>query len=1274
MDRKSSISQLDLLLLGRRGITSRISGVERTVRELTLARGGEGAADDGLVRPNLLLNSSFEFYNRNATYPNDWVAGGPVALAFGISGADGSTAISCGPGGYVTQEVAGSLTQPKSAVVLSVAAKSNNYGARVLLEVTHGPGVALGPVYRIDPDGNEVQTTEVPGDGEWYRFWRPALVNGGAVVFAQVGSDGSSTANLFLDAAKYEKEDGVTSFIEPSAFIGGDWGASVHLRNLSADNIIAGTLTVGGSSSNNPRISVKDGSDVEIVTIGDPNAGYYGIEVKEAAGIRVAGSGSIEVIGGGNVVLDNGSDLLVKSGGFISVTGGSVNVSGAGGINVSGGGSINVTGGGNVVVNGGLVNVIGSGAIRAGTSGAQRIDITAAGIAGYNNANQEQVRISSADGKMRVLGPGAVSVEGGGSLIAGTPGAARVELNSGGIFAYNAQNEETVGLSTADGTLTIDADALIVEGTAVFEAITVSGAVTILQDLTLGANVLFVDTSGQRVGINRAPDAQFDLDVNGSIRAGGYIVGKMALQLSDALLIAHYDGSTKAGDTTGDPTGHRGQPATITGTVTYAAAKFNKGIDTTNGYVSYASNGNISNSAGTVMLWLRPSAVTNERNIFTYGTPGTNGFLLRQNNGAVNLEWYTPTVSRSTSSVLVANNWTHLAVTWGGGTVRLYVNGALAIEEAGSFTAPASNATLVVGSRPGMPNFAGLIDDLAILGVAADAALIRAVYESNAPVFAETSNWAFRTANTLAWADEEGLWARSATGAEAFGVSGVNGKSWGNIGQNLDAGDVLIGNTTNYLFWDASAGTMAFRGNGAGLTSINGSNITTGSITADKLNVSSLSAISANIGNVTAGNITGVTITGSTVQAGGGKVRLDSAGITIGASQYTSYTFNETEALIWKRTSNYSTNVARIQGYWSTAYNWLDIRTPHTSTNGTGIDITADGSPYWSRIRMSGGDGGSILLQGSNIIVTGQSGFGSGKLIVEGSIGFVQGSNTVISQSGSLLSYPGPISIGTTGSNYWFNTSNWSTGGPTLLLNGADYTSIGFHDANSRVDAIIAGGGWIRIGTNVGWGAANIELSGGHTYISGSVTTPTNAAWTLGAGATAGIYTKHRLRVTSETWGNDSYSVVAAAPDNYTGHFWARGDGYLWANRSWAIPSDEVVKEDIQDLPNRRAEMKRVKFRKFKRKADGRSDIGVVAQELREVFPELITEVDAVPGHPAAGTQLAVDYNGLAIIQGKALQELDDDVDQLRRQMRQQIEQLEAKVAALEVQLGPKQK
>ena len=70
---KNSISQLDLVMLGRRGLTARLGSVEGQVKRLTTGAGGDSkSAETQDLRPNLFTNSSFEFFDRNSTKPQDW--------------------------------------------------------------------------------------------------------------------------------------------------------------------------------------------------------------------------------------------------------------------------------------------------------------------------------------------------------------------------------------------------------------------------------------------------------------------------------------------------------------------------------------------------------------------------------------------------------------------------------------------------------------------------------------------------------------------------------------------------------------------------------------------------------------------------------------------------------------------------------------------------------------------------------------------------------------------------------------------------------------------------------------------------------------------------------------------------------------------------------------------------------------------------------------------------------------------------------------------------
>ncbi len=61
------------------------------------------------------------------------------------------------------------------------------------------------------------------------------------------------------------------------------------------------------------------------------------------------------------------------------------------------------------------------------------------------------------------------------------------------------------------------------------------------------------------------------------------------------------------------------------------------------------------------------------------------------------------------------NAWTHLAAAYGGGSLRLYVNGTLASTLALSGSMPASASPLRIGGNAVWPEwFAGLVDEVRV--------------------------------------------------------------------------------------------------------------------------------------------------------------------------------------------------------------------------------------------------------------------------------------------------------------------------------------------------------------------------------------------------------------------------------------------------------------------------------------------------------------------------------------------------------------------------------
>jgi hypothetical protein len=248
----------------------------------------------------------------------------------------------------------------------------------------------------------------------------------------------------------------------------------------------------------------------------------------------------------------------------------------------------------------------------------------------------------------------------------------------------------------------------------------------------------------------------------------------------------------------------------------------------------YSSVGNIDRAIGTVMLWCNLSTSNFDgglRCIFRVDTTAGEISISADAGNVLRFYWGATTPTSNGGSI-TPGVWTHLALTNDGqGNLAFYVNGALTGSNAngsqvGSVSSFGGDPTIDIGKYFGGSNFCinGMIDELAITGSAASATLIKAVYDSDAPVFAESSTFSFRIPKSTVWADENGLFVLSDAGNPVLGaIAATGGYSWG--GQTLQAGDFLLGYGNNYLKWDKTA-TKLLLSAGDALTTIDNTGMT----------------------------------------------------------------------------------------------------------------------------------------------------------------------------------------------------------------------------------------------------------------------------------------------------------------------------------------------------------------------------------------------------------------------------------------------------------------
>lgn len=107
---------------------------------------------------------------------------------------------------------------------------------------------------------------------------------------------------------------------------------------------------------------------------------------------------------------------------------------------------------------------------------------------------------------------------------------------------------------------------------------------------------------------------------------------------------------------------------------------------------------------------------------------------------------------RSTTT-LYTGQWYHVAATWDGSTVRIYVNGVLETTQARTGTIGIDTRTLYIGGRPGSDQFDGRLDDVRLYNRALSAEEVALLSASGSGLIA---HWTFDDATGVAVLDSSG--------------------------------------------------------------------------------------------------------------------------------------------------------------------------------------------------------------------------------------------------------------------------------------------------------------------------------------------------------------------------------------------------------------------------------------------------------------------------------------------------------------------------------------
>jgi hypothetical protein len=153
-----------------------------------------------------------------------------------------------------------------------------------------------------------------------------------------------------------------------------------------------------------------------------------------------------------------------------------------------------------------------------------------------------------------------------------------------------------------------------------------------------------------------------------------------------------------------------------------------------------------------------------------------------------------------------------------------------------------------------------------------------------------------------------------------------------------------------------------------------------------------------------------------------------------------------------------------------------------------------------------------------------------------------------------------------------------------------------------------------------------------------------------------------------------AYGLAVRHNSGQIWEFYAQDDGNLSLYRQgktfrgtfsgasgvYSPASDRRYKTDIQNLEHTLDEVMKIKPSIYKMKSDpdGASQIGLIAQDLLESFPELVNACTDVKNE---GTVYTVNYNGIAVIAISAIQEQQELLEQHARR----IAELEKEISSL---------
>ncbi|MGH9896574.1 MAG: LamG-like jellyroll fold domain-containing protein, partial [bacterium] len=206
-------------------------------------------------------------------------------------------------------------------------------------------------------------------------------------------------------------------------------------------------------------------------------------------------------------------------------------------------------------------------------------------------------------------------------------------------------------------------------------------------------------------------------------------------------LVAAYGFNEGSGTTVGDVSGN-GHTGTVSGATWDTAGRYGGALafDGTNDLVTVADSNRLDLGGGmTLSAWVFPTALSGWRTVTLKEQSGGLVYSLYAHDNAPRPATTVNTgggdLSAIGGSALALNAWTHLAATYDGSTLTLYINGSgVGSQPVGGLLATSAFPLRIGGNSVWGEYFAGKIDEVRIYNRALDAGEVQADLNSSTPL------------------------------------------------------------------------------------------------------------------------------------------------------------------------------------------------------------------------------------------------------------------------------------------------------------------------------------------------------------------------------------------------------------------------------------------------------------------------------------------------------------------------------------------------------------